>query len=491
MFHRDKNIWGGLLAFILGLFAVASAFAESGDGRSYGPLYDKFDLTLTPGQRTEIAGPVFYSQKTEDSTTWALPPFYAHVKDSGTDSEEWDFLYPVMTYDRFGTEHRWQFFQIFNISGGMSTRSGEDETKKRYEVFPFYFHQSSPIPTNVYTAVIPFYGHLQNKLFRDEIYFIMMPIYVQTRKADVYTYNYFFPFFDVRYGNALHGWQLWPLVGHEHKDVTLQTNSFSEVSTNGGHEKLFVLWPFFHQQTLGIGTVNRSFEQALLPLYYLMRSPLRDQTTVIWPFFSFINDREKKYREWQLPFPFVDFARGSKTTDRILPLFSRSHNATLEADDYLWPLYKYNRVHSGALDRERTRIALYLYSDVREKNLETGQMLHRVDFFPFFTWRKDFNGNSRLQMLSILDPILPNNKSIERDWDPVYAFWRQEKNPRTGASSQSLFWNLYRREKTPVSKKCSLLFGLFQYQSDGDGRRMRLFFIPVMKTHPHVPQPTP
>jgi hypothetical protein len=109
-------------------------------------------------------------------------------------------------------------------------------------------------------------------------------------------------------------------------------------------------------------------------------------------------------------------------------------------------------------------------------------MLHRADFWPLYTYRKDFNGNSRLQILSILEPILPNNKSIERDWSPIYALWRAEKNPRTGASSQSLLWNLYRHESTPLTKKCSLLFGLFQYQSGAGGKQLRLFYIPVLKT---------
>jgi hypothetical protein len=49
--------------------------------------------------------------------------------------------------------------------------------------------------------------------------------------------------------------------------------------------------------------------------------------------------------------------------------------------------------------------------------------------------------------------------------------------------SQSLLWNLYRRDTTPGIKKCSLLFGLFQYQFDGENKRLRLFYIPVLKSH--------
>jgi hypothetical protein len=73
---------------------------------------------------------------------------------------------------------------------------------------------------------------------------------------------------------------------------------------------------------------------------------------------------------------------------------------------------------------------------------------------------------------------------VERDYSPVWSVWRSEKNAKTGASSQSLLWNLYRHERAPTGKKCSLLFGLFQYQSSAEGKRVRLFYIPVMATKP-------
>ncbi len=116
---------------------------------------------------------------------------------------------------------------------------------------------------------------------------------------------------------------------------------------------------------------------------------------------------------------------------------------------------------------------------MKEKNTDTGAIHRRVDFLPFFTFRRDFNGNSRLQVIAPLEPFLPANKSIERNYSPLWSVWRSESNPRTGAASQSLLWNLYRREATPAAKKCSLLFGLFQYQSNSEGRRTRLFYIPL------------
>ena len=125
---------------------------------------------------------------------------------------------------------------------------------------------------------------------------------------------------------------------------------------------------------------------------------------------------------------------------------------------------------------------LFLYSDVTEKNLETGAALHRSDFWPLFSARRDFDGSKRLQVLSLLEPFLPNNKSIERDYSPLWSLWRAEKNGKTGATSQSLLWNLYRHDATPDTKKLSLLFGLFQYQSGVEGKQWRLLYIPLGKT---------
>ena len=83
-------------------------------------------------------------------------------------------------------------------------------------------------------------------------------------------------------------------------------------------------------------------------------------------------------------------------------------------------------------------------------------------------------------MLAPLEPFV-DNKSIERNWSPLWAVWRAEKNPKTEASSQSVLWNLYRHERTPERRKTSFLFGLFQWQSGPEGRKARVFFIPLGK----------
>jgi hypothetical protein len=451
-----------------------------------GLLYDQFPLTLDSGQRTEAIGPLFYDQQKDTEKTWALPPFFSRDTDPAVESREDDFFYPLLTYESYGQEYRWQLFELWSFAGGQTQ---QESRQKRFTIYPLYFQQRSPDTNENYTALIPFYGHLQHRLFRDKIFFIMFPIYGQSQKKDVVTDNYLYPFFHVRHGDGLFGWQFWPLVGNEHKDVTTLTNGFGDTSIAAGHDKFFAVWPFYLKSTIGIGTDDPEKFWAVFPLYLQTRSPKRDSTTVLWPFFSWIDDRDKEYHEWQGPWPFVIFTRGEgKTTSRVWPLFSQSHNKELESDSYLWPIYQFKRTHSDPLDLQRTRILIYLFENTVEKNTATGVDERRVDAWPFFTYHRDFNGNHRLQILALVEPALPNNRGVERNWSPLWSLWVSENNPKTGASSQSFLWNLYRHEKTPASKKCSLLFGLFQYQSDTEMRRLRLFYIPVFKTHARTGQ---
>ena len=452
--------------------------AGAADGVVAGPLFSDFPITLGEGRRTEILGPLFYSEQNGTQHQWAVPPLgLSYTSDPDVEAKEYDFVYPLLTYDRFGAEYRWQFFQLFSFAGGNQPASGE---ARRFTIFPVYFQQRSDNPASNYTALVPFYGHIEHRLFRDQIDFVLWPFYVKTRKKDVITRNMPYPFFHLREGDGLRGWQVWPFMGREHKEVTSQTNGFGEKQIVGGREELSVMWPFFTDSRRDLGTDIPVHEQGFLPFYSFYRSDLRESTSYLWPLgLTHTIDREQKYEEWDAPWPFVEFAHGEgKTTRRIWPFFSQAHNQSLEGNWYLWPIYKYEREVSDPLDRARTRILFWLYSDTIVKNTETGKASRRVDFLPLYTWERDFNGAGRFQFISVIEPFFPYSKSIARDYSPLFALWRSEWNPKTGAASQSLLWNLWRRETRPQVKNISLLFGLFQYQSSPDGARWRVCYVP-------------
>jgi hypothetical protein len=478
---------------VLLLFATAArvGLLNGAEDISLGPLAEHFRLTLDLGERTEIFGPLFYHQTSGEpgnvTDVWALPPLFSHGFNDDLDSEFYDFLWKGATYTRYGKESRFQLLQWFSFSGGQTQA---DADVRRFTLFPFYFQQRSPIPEKNYTALFPFYGTIKNRLFRDEIRVVLFPVYGQSRRRGVVTDNWLYPFFHWRRGDQLSGWQVWPIAGHEHKQLTLRTNRWGDVEPIGGHDQFFALWPFFSNQRAGLGTSNQLHQQAFIPFYSYVRSPARDSTSYGWPFgLTHTIERERKYAEWGAPWPLNVFAHGEgKTTRRIWPLFSHASNASQASDWYLWPVYKHNRLHSDPLDRERTRVMLFLYSDLSVKNTQSGTRQRRIDLWPLFTANRDFDGRSRLQVLALLEPFLPGNPSVERDLAPLWSIWRSERHATRGMASQSFLWNLYRRETTPTSRKCSLLFGLFQYQSDPDRQRWRLFYVPVGKKKPPARQ---
>lgn len=429
-----------------------------------------------PGWGREILGPLWGQEHVDGQTLWRLSPLLAHIEEAATERSEYEFLYPLFTFDRFGTEYRAQLLQFFSVSGGQTV---DAETKRRQTIFPFYFWQKSDNPSNDYTALLPFYGHLQNHLLRDEVRFALLPLWLQSRKRDIVTDNFVFPFFHVRHGDHLTGWQFWPVFGHENKEVTSRTNSIDEAEIVGGHSKWFAVWPFILSNRDGIGTANPVTNRAFLPVFSLQRSPLRDNTTVLWPFITHTENREQHFVEWGLPFPFIGWARGKgKHANRLWPLYGNATNPTTRQNFFLYPLYWHKRLQSAPLDRERTRVFFFGYSDLRMQNRETGKTFRRRDLWPLFTWRQELDGRSRLQVLAPIEPLLPNNKSIERLYSPLVSLWRHEANPKEHTASQSLLWNTWRRDVSPELTRTSTLFGLVRTERSGTRREWRFLGMP-------------
>ncbi|MST00357.1 MAG: hypothetical protein EXS29_03465 [Pedosphaera sp.] len=455
---------------------VGAATSAATNASAFGPLYHEYRLTLREGERTESFGPFWGSERSDTHAQWAIPPLLSWHAERDGDFEEYDFLYPLLSYNRTGKESRWQLFQFISFS---SSGRQDDSTADRTTLFPFYWSQRSQNPDENYTALFPIYGQIKNRLLRDEIEFVLFPLYAKTRKRDVVTQNYLFPFFHTRHGEKLDGWQFWPLIGHEKKDLTQRTDGFGDVTPLGGHEKLFVLWPFYHHNRFGLGTTNEQTQHALLPLFVAQHSAQRDHQSVLWPFFYRTEDRERKTVEYGAPWPLIVSTRGEgRSGGRFWPFYGHTQTTNSTREFLLWPLYRGDRIHAAPLEREHRQYLLFLYQDIHEKNTATGATRERHAFWPLFTHRRELDGSERTQLFAPLEPLMLGNAAVERNWSPLWAIWRSEKNGKTGASSQSLLWNLYRQDETPESKNCSLLFGLLQYQQDKERTRWRLFFVP-------------
>jgi hypothetical protein len=451
----------------------------------FGPIFDGFPLTLSEGKQWEALGPLFAGEKSGTSSLFTFSPLFSLYQDSAVDQTELKVAYPAISFARFGAEYRFHLFQVISFAGGESVKGGDT---KRTTLFPIYFRQTSPRPEDSYVAVVPFGGRLKNRLFRDEVKFVMLPLYLQTTKRGVVTENFLFPLFHVRHGAGVTGWQFWPFYLTEHKEVTHTTNHWGDTVVSPAFEKRSVLWPFYFNNTLNIGQTNELKQFVLIPFYTSQVSTGRTTKSYGFPLgVTHTIDHEAKYEEWDTPWPLVEFAKGEgKQTTRVFPFYSDARTANVRSSFFMWPLYKYNQVKAAPLNRERTRYLLFLYSNLLEQNTTNNTSFHRRDFWPLFSWRKGHDGSERLQVLSILDPILPGYASIERIYDPVYALYREERNAKNGDESRSILWNLYRSEKRGETRRQRAIFGLFQREKTADRTKWRIFFIPFTtkaKTH--------
>ncbi|MBL9128421.1 MAG: hypothetical protein JNL97_12275 [Verrucomicrobiales bacterium] len=440
-----------------------------------GPLIQTMPLTLEPGGHgLEAVGPFYYEQETEEGRLWAIPPIVSTFTSHDRERGEHFVLPPVFSYRKYGDDWRWQLGQWINRS---HVEGIDDNDAKRFNLFPFFFYQDAPDPKRDYWALFPLYGNLKGRMFRDEAEFVAFPLWLESRKGTMTTRNVAFPFVHFRDGPGLDGWQFWPLAGHEHQDPSTRTNVLDEVEVVGGHDKTFALWPMWFRNRTGLGTENTNRVDAVLPFYYGERSPQRDHTSVMWPFVSWTDDRGEKFRQWNAPWPLVGFAHGEgKTLKRVLPFFSVGHTKTLQAETYMWPLYRRRRLTTEAFERDRWQVGVFLYSDQTDRTVGTDKFSRRVEMWPFFHWTRDPEGRERLQALTVIEPF-GRGTGMRRNWSPLWSIWRSESHPATRASSQSLLWNLYRREATPERTKGSLLFGLVQYQKTSAGTRWRWFHV--------------
>jgi len=498
---------------LIGLTVAWALLAPATRAAGYaaaGPLWQEFRLTLEPGERAEALGP-FWSRETiwerippdltdplappndlspiqVQAVTVAIPPIYSVHRRRDIEALQFHFLYPIFTYSTYGAEHRLQILQIFSLAGGREATGGDTE---RFTLFPFFFSQRSTDPALNYTGLIPFGGHVQNRLYRDEVRWVMWPIYVHTRKKDVITDNFVVPFVHVRHGDQLTGWQFWPFYGTEHRTPHWTTNMFGDREFMGGLDRRFVLWPFYSRSALETGTTNEARQHGLLPFYNVETAAAYDRAEYFLPLgWAQFDNHVTGYRQRSIAWPFFIYGRGPQVTvDRVFPFYGHTRTPDLQSTLVLWPLYRQKHKETADLDFQRTSVMFFLYTDSMLREKPTGRVKRRTDLWPFFITRRDLDGNERFQMLALIEPLLVNNPGIERTWAPVWSVWRSAKNPKTGAASQSLLWNLYRHESAPGTRRTSLFFGMVRHETTPAGSHWRWFWIPARQSGTRAPEP--
>ncbi len=469
----------GLILLACLFFATPASATEEATIFTLWPLIDYRHAPGIDYKSVHLLGPLIKYERKAQEREFALRPFFYQARDEEEGVRLSEYLYPVASSRR---EKNQSFFQTLHLLE-YDVGSRQEGSDNEFMLFPFLFYGDTE-EKGEYFAFFPFGGKIYNRLWRDEIRFVLFPVYGQTRKGGTEITNVLWPFFARIRGENEAGAKFWPLYGRAEKE--------------GVYRKQFILWPFYFNYNLRLNTDNPVARKGIFPFYIEEESPLLSSRFYLWPFFSHIEDRQKGYEEWNFPWPLVRHARGEyKESQRFLPFYSNERTGAMHRRWILWPLYLKTELDAGDLVRRRDRVLFFLFSHTEETAVYDGQAYERqkrVALWPLFFFERG-NGVSHLRIFSLLAPILPENEAIRRNWSPLWSIY-QRKWDRQGSEASSLLWNLYwkerrgddlafevfplvryRREKKEI-KDLSVLKGLIRYSEEDGRKRLSLLFTP-------------
>jgi hypothetical protein len=460
----------GVLLILLGILALAGAAPAEEDAPSALNLWPVFDGRVDPLEKARVrsgVGPLIHSSRSLDGDVeeFALRPLFFWRGDKAAQTSEWEFLYPLATYRQREGDWDFQFLRLLNARGEGSPQAGREE---HADFFPFYFSGVREDGEKYY-GILPLWGKVYDRLFWEEWEWVLFPLYARTVRSGGENFYFPWPILSITRGvnpeDHHRGFRFFPLYGQEVKE--------------GAFEKYFALWPLFLYQRTGLDGDEPEEVLSFLPFYVARRSPKWDQTTVLWPLFTYTDDRAKKYEQWDVAWPFFKFARGEgRQTFIVFPLYMEDHKVLhdeflmreLRYDDFavLFPLYIRQREEIIGSRKVRHRIFWYLYSDIQEEGRDGST--RRIDAWPFMRYDRDREGTVFFQTLALLEAMLPRNEWIERNYSPLWALYTYRANP-AGESVHSFLWNLVRHEESQAGRSIEVLGPVLAYREAGEDAR--------------------
>ena len=230
--------------------------------------------------------------RTIEGTT-GIPPFYErYPTPSSVSTREGSevFFRPLGSLEH--SEHETTRLRI--LMPFLDFRWGE--RGRRYWVLPLYLYRSLPQPFSgedvdwmlfpiiyggrdpdegSYFAVFPLGGTLKGVLGKDEIQFVLFPIYVHARDRRRHSLHVLWPFYNKVWGGDWSGSRLWPFYGRYRSHADPEELRY---------DRWFVLWPFYirRRDQLHLNPTEMVF---YFPFYGQRINPRAQSYAYLWPLF--------------------------------------------------------------------------------------------------------------------------------------------------------------------------------------------------------------
>jgi len=439
---------------LLGLLLAFASPSRAGEATVFTlwPLVDYRADEAINYRSLHLLGPLFKFEVKEDETEFALRPLLYRATDQ-TGLAQTEVLYPFAVKRSHPDAEFVDVLHLLNFDFGERTQGSANQ----FYLFPFLFYGDHP-EHGRYAAFFPFGGTLYDWFGRDRITFTLFPLYSRTVRGTTTTDNFLWPVFSRISGDEESGFAVWPIYGQSRKA--------------GVYRRQFCLWPIYFNEELALDSGDPVTRRAVLPFWFEQESRNYSQRSLLWPFFTWIQNRADEYEQWDAPWPLVRVTHGADRHGlRLLPVYADETVGARRKRWFLWPLYKIEDTESALIVSQRHRVLFFLYSDLAERKVDTGDEKRRVDLWPLFSYHRE-GGVSRLNALALLEPLFPGNQAIERSWSPLWSLYLQRWDQQ-GNQIISVLWNLFWQERQG-EKLAFELFPLVDYRRDAAAQRLRL-----------------
>jgi len=433
-------------------------------------------------------GPFFEFKKDSNSKVYAFRPIFYYEANYELKFRSLDILYPLAGYQEDDQQNKFQ--ALFYLIRYKNFNDYDDLQEKTFSIFPILDISWSGKEENDYFSLFPIYGSFKNKFMKDEIDYILFPLYLKTKKKNSQNTHFLWPIFSKTEGKYVSGFKMWPLFGYMNK---VDNQGLKIVK-----KTKFFLWPFYsYKKDL---TKGLDFEEkAFFPFYLSSSSSIHEARSYLWPFFNVYVDKLRNQKTYNMPWPFIQYKDGVNIkSKRFFPFYSYVKTKNVEKGFFLWPIYKYKNEILGTEYFKTESFLFFLYKQDTYYDLRKNIIKKEFSsLWPLYSKDSNLDGYD-LRIFSPLESFFSSNIKIRKIWSPLWSAIRI-RNDKSFTETSILF-NLvsYKNDKinnkkrfrvnfllpiisnvsTPESNNFNILGGLIGLET-GEKTKIRILYIPI------------
>jgi hypothetical protein len=400
--------------------------------------------------------PFYADVQTPEGSFFAVRPFYSRAV-TDEQGQVQDFLWPLYSRKEFKNE---QSSRTLLFRYKHTFHDGENPARYRNWVLPVWFHGRDANGQR-YLSVFPLGGTLNEFLGRDEITYVLFPLYGKSRINDVKTTSVLWPIYSHTRGEGIQRDRVFPLYG---KSVL-----------ENKYEKKFVLWPFWTSADYFYpGDSGRSW--ILFPL--CGRANLDKERTlwVVPPLFRF-TEGERQSRTW-CPWPFFQKVTGPRENRLYFwPIWGEKETHKSRRAFALWPfLWSLQNEEREATRTRRMALPVWFSDHLVAHPADDVPATTVSDYWkiwPLMSYCRE-EKTTRFRMLELWP--LRNSPPVERNWAPFWTLY--QKSSVEGVVRRDALWFVWNSESEPATgrKEWSLLKGLAACKTQDEHRSLQLLY---------------